>query len=107
MKTKNKGLKFETEMAFRLREVFPNCRGSRFMGKYWLDSQKVDLTDTEPFYFQCKNLARSPAYHRILSEMPQNGHINVLLHKRGEKNTVAVLDFEDFLTLLKNGKGTK
>lgn len=101
MNAKKKGNVFETEMAFRLREVFPNCRTSRFMGRLWLDSQKVDLAETDPFYFQCKALEHSPGYHQILSEMPQNDHINVILHKKNNQGVVAVMRFEDFMKMMK------
>lgn len=78
------------------------------MGRLWLDSQKVDLTDTDPFYVQCKAQERlTVGYHEILSEMPQNGHTNVILHKRNNKGTVAVLRFDDFMKLLKKLKYTE
>ncbi|MFZ2339971.1 MAG: hypothetical protein WAW07_09675 [Bacteroidales bacterium] len=101
MNSKRKGNAFEVEMAFRLRDVFPNCRTSRFMGRLWLDSLKVDLTDTDPYYFQCKATENTPAYHKILEEMPQSGHTNVILHKRNNKGVVAVMRFDDFLKLIK------
>ena len=100
MNAKIKGNRFETEMAFRLRELFPDCRTSRFMGRLWLDSQKVDLTGTDPFYFQCKATEHTPPYHQILSEMPAGKNINVILHKRNNSGTVAVMDFEDFLNII-------
>lgn len=101
MNSKRKGNRFEVEMAFRLREVFPNARTCRFMGKLWLDAAKVDIDGTDPFYFQCKATEKAPAYHSILHEMPQTFNTNVILHKRNNAGTVAVLDFEDFLKLIK------
>lgn len=52
MNSKVKGNRFETEAAFRLREIFPDCRTSRFMGKLWLDYNGVDLTGTPGFNVQ-------------------------------------------------------
>lgn len=104
MNSKKKGNVFETEMAFRLREVFPNCRTARFMGRLWLDSLKVDLTETYPYSFQCKATEHTPSYHQILSEMPQNGNINCILHKRNNKGTVAVMKLDDFLKLIEKWK---
>lgn len=104
MNSKRKGNKFEVEMAFRLRELFPDARTCRFMGQLWLDSQKVDLTGTDPYYFQCKASERFGAYHSTLEEMPKNGHINVILHKRNNRGTVAVIRFDDFIKLLKERK---
>jgi hypothetical protein len=72
------------------------------MGRLWLDSLKVDLTETYPFSFQCKaveHLAKS--YHSILDEMPKNGNTNVILHKKNNRGVVVVLAFEDFLKLIK------
>jgi hypothetical protein len=104
MNSKRKGNAFEVEAAFRLREVFPNARTCRFMGKLWLDECKVDISDTDPFYFQCKATEKAPSYHSILAEMPQSKNINVILHKRNRAGTVAVMDFEDFLKLIKKNK---
>jgi hypothetical protein len=104
MNSKKKGNTFEVEMAFQLRQIFPDCRTSRFMGKLWLDSQKVDLTGTDPYYFQCKATEHTPAYHAILSEMPKTSNVNVILHKRNNMGIVAVMAFDDFIKLLKNGK---
>lgn len=66
-----------------------------------LDSLKVDLTETDLYYFQCKATENTPAYHKILEEMPQSGHTNVILHKRNNKGVVAVMRFDDFLKLIK------
>jgi len=104
MNAKQKGNRFETEVAFRLREIFPDCRTSRFMGKLWLDSQKVDLTGTDPYYFQCKATERPPSYHTILDKMPDTKNINVILHKRNNSGIVAVLQFDDFVRLIKKIK---
>jgi hypothetical protein len=71
------------------------------MGKLWLDSQKVDLSGTDPYYFQCKATEHTPAYHSILSEMPKTGNVNVILHKRNNMGIVAVMAFDDFLKLVK------
>lgn len=75
------------------------------MGNLWLDSQKVDLTGTDPYYFQCKATEKAPAYHTILDEMPEGKNINVILHKRNNRGVIAVLQFEDFINLIKKARG--
>jgi len=110
--SKKKGNVFEQQMAFRLRSElnWPHCWTSRFMGSMWEDSLGIDLTGTPGFNVQCKHSERlSPGYHEILSSMPQNENTNLILHKRNNKGTVAVLPLDDLLTLIKkgNGKGIK
>jgi len=99
---KIKGNRFEVEMAFRLREIFPDARTSRFMGRLWDDRCGVDIVGTPGWHFQCKAVERlAPGYHEILSAMPKNGNTNAILHKRNNRGIVVVLNFEDFLKLLK------
>ncbi len=101
MNSKRIGNAFEVEMVFRLKDVFPNCRTCRFIGQLRLDSRKIDLSGTDPYYFQCKATESTPAYHKILEEMPQTGQTNVIPHKSNNWGRVAVMRFEDFMNLIK------
>lgn len=103
--SKKKGNAFECAMAARLREIFPNCYSQRFNGSLWNDASGIDLTNTGNFNIQCKAQERlSPGYHEILKAMPQSDNVNVILHKKNHSGIVAVLDFEDFLRLIKRFK---
>ena len=96
-----KGKRFEHEAAFQLRKIFPDCRPASFIGERWLDRIKVDLSGTGQFQFQCKYVESNVPYSKILDTMPQNGHTNVILHKKGEGETLAVMRFEDLVSLIK------
>jgi hypothetical protein len=104
MNSKQKGNQFERHMAAVLREkLWPDCYTSRFMGSAWLDYNGVDLTGTPGFNIQLKAVERlSPGYHEILNKkMLKNGKTNVIFHKKNNSGIVAVLDFEDFIKLVK------
>lgn len=106
MNSKLKGNAFERECAFRLREIFPDCRTSRFMGRLFDDYNGIDLTGTGNFNIQCKAVERlHPGYHEILSKMPHNGATNIVVHKKNNKGIVVVITFQDFMNLLKNMGG--
>lgn len=105
MNSKIKGNAFERECAFRLREVFPDCRTSRFMGRLFDDRNGIDLTGTPGYHFQCKAMERTPPYHTILKNMPQGSKTNVVIHKRNNEGCVVILTLEDFMNLLKNMGG--
>lgn len=102
------GHNWELECQKLLLPFFPNTLTSRNESRT-LDAQKVDLTHTDPFYFQCKTLATKADYHKLLNEMPQTDNINVVLHRLTKKaNTrfvkqgdYAILKLEDFIKLLK------
>lgn len=96
-----KGKRFEHEAAFRLREVFPDCRPASFIGERWLDRIKVDLSGTGQFQFQCKAVEGSVPYTTILDSMPKTGKTNIVLHKKSDSETLAVLRFEDLVNLIK------
>lgn len=105
MNSKIKGNAFERECAFRLREIFPGCQTSRFMGRLFDDSCGVDLTDTGNFNVQCKAMERTPPYHEILKKMPKGDKTNIVIHKRNNVGCVVVMTFQDFMNLLKNMGG--
>ncbi len=73
-----------------------------------MDALGVDLVNTGKFQFQCKNTKDKLNYPALLEKMPDTG-INVLIHKYTQKSTknfvekgrYAILNLEDFLTILK------
>jgi hypothetical protein len=66
-----------------------------------LDDMGVDLTNTDPFYIQCKAHERSLNLHEILERMPQDNNYNVVIHKRNHQPPIAALHLDDFVELLK------
>jgi hypothetical protein len=101
MNAKRKGNHFEVWCAAKLRDMFPNCYTSRFVGALWSDRSAIDLQNTPGFHFQCKATEKSPPYHDILDYMPSGENMNVILHKRNNKGVVAVMGLDDFLELVK------
>ena len=100
---RTKGHNFERDMRLLMRQFFPECETSRYANRR-LDDLKVDLCNTDPFYFQCKNTATAPNMHKLLGEMPQDTHHNVVLHKRTRKGVTVTMMLEDFVELLKSMK---
>jgi hypothetical protein len=109
------GNNFERYCQKKLVDIFPNTLTSRNESRT-LDALKVDLTNTDPFYFQCKSLATKADYHTLINEMPQTNNINVVLHRFTKKaNTrfikqedYAILKMDDFINLIKQiSYGTK
>ena len=107
--SKRKGNKFEQDVAFMLRkEVWPECRTSRFMGSLWEDSLGIDLTGTSGFNIQCKAVERlSPGYHEILSNMPQGKNTNIVIHKRNNKGIIAAIELDDLIQIIKKANESK
>ena len=96
---RKKGHSFELQIVNLLKEYGYEAVSSRSESKN-LDDQKVDIVDDTPFYFQCKAVERmKESYHDILASM-KKGKVPVILHKRNNKGTVAVLDIKDFCDLL-------
>jgi hypothetical protein len=108
------GHNWERECQKVLLPLFPKTLTSRNESRT-LDNLKVDLTHTDPFYFQCKTTATKLDYHTLLNEMPQDNHVNVLLHRLTKKvNTrfikqddYAILKMSDFIDLITTIYGTK
>lgn len=99
--SKEKGNKYEQATAKYFRDLgWEECRTSREQSK-WLDDQKVDLTNTDPWVVQCKAWERGVYPHDILAEMPNDMGINVLFHKRNYKGEVVSLAKEDFHKILR------
>jgi hypothetical protein len=73
------------------------------MGSAWDDYNGIDLTGTGNFNVQCKNMERTPPYHKILKTMPQGSKTNIVIHKRNNSGIIVALALEDFIRLLKNG----
>jgi Holliday junction resolvase len=96
-----KGCAFERQIAKELRELgWKDCVTSRY-GSKEMDDAKVDLLFTNPYSIQIKATERTPSYHDILSEMPQNENINIIIHKRNRKGEVVVMWKSDFYKLIK------
>lgn len=76
-----------------------DCLTSRYESKR-LDDAQVDLCNTNPFSIQAKAWERAPAYHKILSEMPETDNINMIFHKKNHKGEVVVMFKDDFYKLI-------
>ena len=99
--SRNKGKRFELMIAKLWRDLFGGeVERSSFASKK-LDDMGVDLTNTDPFYIQCKAHERSLNLHEILERMPQDNNYNVVIHKRNHQPPIAALHLDDFVELLK------
>lgn len=103
--SRKKGVTYEQAIAKRFRkEGFDKCRTSREQSKA-RDDELVDLMHTEPFNVQCKALEKSPAYHDLLRDMPNERNYNVVFHKRNNKGSVVTMTEEDFFEIVRMLKG--
>lgn len=98
--SRDKGKRFELKVAKVWMKLFGGTVERTSYASKKLDDMGVDLTDTDPFYIQCKAVESSMNYHAILERMPQDGHYNVIVHKRNHQPPIAALHLEDFLELL-------
>lgn len=96
---RNKGKRFELRIAEVWRTVMGGDPQRTSYVSKWLDDQGVDLTDTEPFYIQCKAHERSLDIHTILDNMPESDKYNIVIHKRNNRGCIVGLRFRDFLEL--------
>ena len=96
---RQKGHAFERWFCELLRVFGYNAVTSRSESRR-LDDAGVDIVDNTKFYFQLKAVERlSPGYHEILAKMPTE-KIPVIIHKRNNKGSVAVMKLTDFQDLL-------
>lgn len=71
-----------------------------------LDDAGVDIVNTPPFNMQCKNEAKRPDYHKLITEMPDG--INVVIHKYTEKKGTkfltqgkyVIMEYDNWLELI-------
>lgn len=101
---RDKGKRFELKIAKVWMKLFGGTVERTSYASKKLDDMGVDLTDTDPFYIQCKAVESSINYHQILERMPLDTNINVVIHKRNHQPPVAALYLEDFLELLESMK---
>ena len=98
---RNKGCAFERQIAKELRELgWKDCVTSRYASKE-TDDMMVDFVNTPNFQIQAKAVERFHAYHDILSKMPQNENINIIIHKRNRKGEVVVMSKDNFYRIIK------
>ena len=99
--SRNKGKAFEQRIARIWVSLFGGVvERSSYVSKK-RDDAGVDLIGTEPFNVQCKAVEQSMDIHLILERMPVETNINIVLHKRNNRGTIAAMDCEDFFSILK------
>ncbi len=111
MNNRKRGNNFELQIIHKLKDIgFSKAVSSRSESRN-RDAAKVDICYTEPYNFQCKNVVGKLNYHEVLAEMPNEGNINIVVHKMtyrtptGRFNpigTYAILSFDDLLKIIKN-----
>ena len=98
--SREKGKRFELDIAKRWMRLFGGEVDRTSYASKKMDDAGVDLTNTDPFYLQCKAVEQSLDIHAILDRMPHDGHYNVVIHKRNNRGIIAALYLEDFEELL-------
>ena len=99
-----KGLNFERSLVRIFTELgIPDVRRS----STYMDDKKVDLEGIPHLNVQAKAMEHLGSSHTILSQMPKDTNINVVIHKKSRKGTVACMDLDDFLYLYKKAFNIK
>lgn len=98
--SRDKGRRFEQEVAIRFRDVYPRAR--RLLENHAEDAQGVDLLHTGPFKVQCKALGNYAPLARIQEVQCDRalGDIPVLVTKGDNLEPLAALPLSDFLRLV-------
>jgi hypothetical protein len=98
-----KGKQFEREIATALGHIFPDAQrmleyqGSNVIG--------VDLENTDIFRFQCKCTANYKNPNAIFEIREKGPHVPVLVTKANNRPPMAVLPFQEFVTLIEMAYG--
>ena len=98
---KTKGSNYARQIRLEYRAMgWINCETSRYKSKY-LDDNKIDLTDTNPFSIQTKCTLKSPSYPKIFKEILDiKGNYKLIYHKKPRDNEYVIIQKSDFHELL-------
>ena len=100
--SRNKGASAERELAIFLRERgYPEAiRGQQHAGGK--DSPDVRAPGlTEQFHIECKRVEAGNLYNWLAQAQRDGvGRIPLVVHRRNKKEWVAILTFDDFLSLM-------
>lgn len=97
---RTKGHAFEREMAETFRKHgWIECKTSRQASGKLVDDSGRDLIDTQPFNVQLKAVENLGSPHLALKHMPDDGNINIVMHKRNHKGTIVAMSEEDFFKI--------
>lgn len=97
---RNKGFSFERRLAKLFREIGYECTTSRFSAKEQ-DYLGVDLVGTGIWSVQAKAVEKLGSIHKILDNMPDDGRIRTVFHKRNRQGVIVALKEEDFFNIVK------
>lgn len=95
-----KGKSFEREVSEALRAVFPESRRGLSQSRGG-GAEEADVIGVAPFHIECKadeQISAWAALRQATADAADN-EVPVAVMKRNRKGTIAVVDFEVFLTL--------
>lgn len=98
-----KGKQFEREIATALGHIFPDAQ--RMLEYQGSNGIGVDLENTDFFRIQCKCWANYANPNVIFEIRETKQHVPVLVTKANNRPPMAVLPFEEFVTLLEIAYG--
>lgn len=106
-KSRDKGHRFERELAKRLREIYPNIQTSRYASRFE-DDNGIDFVNTGCVAIQAKTLKHKPNFREVFEHM-RTKMVKVFVYKdnniRGGSGEYAVLPLEDLLKILTDLEG--
>jgi len=98
--SREKGKRFELAIAKLWMEIMGGEVERTSFASKKMDDMGVDLTDTDPFFVQCKAVERSLDVHSILDRMPQDTNYNIVIHKRNQQGSVVAMHLSDFMEII-------
>lgn len=106
-KSRDKGHRFERELAKRLREIYPHVQTSRYASRE-TDDNGIDFVNTGCVAIQAKTLRQRPNFSQVFAAM-KTELVRVFVYKdnniRGKGGEYAVLPLEDLLKILTDLEG--
>ena len=98
---RRKGIAYEIKLVNELKELFGNDEigSSRNLSKH-MDGLKCDIINIPMFNLQAKATEATPAYHKLLKQMPDNENYNLIFHKRNNQGEVVVMSKADFYEII-------
>ena len=104
LKNFTNGIDWEKEVANKLKSIgFKYAKPS--IARSQEDRDKVDIISSNkkysiPYNIQCKAVNKHLIYAKLLSSMPINDNINVVLHKQADRGEFAIMKAEDFYNMI-------
>lgn len=104
MNSREKGARFEREIANRLKEYgYDTRRGQQYCGV----NGDADVVGLPGVHLECKHVEKLNIHDAMQQSIvdAREGELPVVIFKKNRKRTLVALTFEDFMELYEEAKG--